>query len=250
MVQTNHRRSSKKPERARYAKPAIQPMTTTLWEYPSQHYGSEMQGLADYAGATPSYVIWNLLMRYTREKDLIVDPMCGSGTTLDVARDLGRRALGYDLKPARKDIFRADARSLPLEGGKADFVFIDPPYSDHLAYSDDERCIGKLSAFEPAYFEAMAKVIAECDRILRDRRCMALYISDSYKAKKGFAPIGFKLFEILCRHFMPLDIVAVVRHNRNLKQRHWHTEALKGNYYLRGFNYLFIMKKDLQRREP
>jgi len=220
------------------------PMTTTLWEYPSQHYGKDIQGDKEYAGATPSYIIWNLLQRYTREKDLIVDPMCGSGTTLDVARDLKRRALGYDLKPARKDIFRADARKLPLEDGKADFVFIDPPYSDHIVYSDDKRCIGKLSAFEPQYFAEMEKVIAECDRILRPGRCMALYVSDTFKKKKGFIPIGFRLFEFLSRRFKPMDIVSVVRHNRKLKRGHWHTEAIQGNYYLRGFNYLFIMKKE------
>jgi adenine-specific DNA-methyltransferase len=225
-------------------KKKLEPMTTTLWEYPSQHYGSEMQGDRDYMGATPSYIIWNLLVRYTREKDLIVDPMCGSGTTIDVARDLKRRALGYDLQPSRKDIFRADARKLPLETGKADFVFIDPPYSDHIAYSDDKRCIGKLSAFSPGYFEEMARVIDECDRVLRPGRCMALYVSDTYQKKKGFVPIGFQLFELLCRHFRPLDIISVVRHNRKLTRRHWHTEAVNGNYFLRGFNYLFVMKKE------
>jgi len=26
-------------------------------------------------------------------------------------------------------------------------------------------------------------------------------------------------------------------------RRHYHTEAEKGNYFLRGFNYLFIMHK-------
>jgi adenine-specific DNA-methyltransferase len=225
-------------------KPPLAPMTTTLWEYPSQHYGAGMQGDKDYAGATPSYIIWNLLTRYTREGDLVVDPMSGSGTTIDVARELGRRALGYDLAPARKDVFRADARKLPLEDAKADFVFIDPPYSDHIAYSDDARCIGKLSAFEPAYFRAMRQVIEECDRILRRGRCMALYVSDTYQKRRGFVPIGFRLFELLCKQFRPLDVVAVVRHNRKLLRRHWHTEALRGNYYLRGFQYLFIMKKD------
>lgn len=224
-------------------KPKLEPMTTTLWEYPSQHYGANIQGDKDYIGATPSYIIWNLITRYTREKDLIIDPMCGSGTTLDVARDLCRRALGYDLNPTRKDIFRADARKLPLEDAKADFVFIDPPYSDHIEYSDDRRCIGKLTAFEPGYFKAMEEVVRECARILRPHRCMALYVSDTYEKKKGFVPIGFKLFEILCKYFTPLDIVSVVRHNRKLKRHHWHSEALKGNYFLRGFNYLFIMKK-------
>ncbi len=225
-------------------KPKLEPISTTLWDYPSQHYSEVGDEGKDYIGATPSYVIWNLLERYTRKKDLVVDPMCGSGTTMAVARELGRRALGYDLKPMRDDIFRADARKLPLEDGKADFVFIDPPYSDHIDYSDDKRCIGKLSAFENDYFEAMNGVIEECDRILKPKRCMALYVSDSYEKKKGFMPIGFRLHELLCKHFRPLDIISVVRHNRKLNRRHWQTEAVKGNYFHRGFNYLFIMKKD------
>lgn len=203
-----------------------------------------MQGDSAYIGATPSYIIWNLLTRYTREKDLIVDPMCGSGTTIDVARDLGRRVLGYDLLPTRKDIFRADARKLPLEDGKADFIFIDPPYSDHIEYSDDKNCIGKLSAFESKYFTEMENVIKETHRVLRNKRLMALYVSDTYQKKKGFVPIGFKLFEILCKYLRPVDIVSVVRHNKKLKRHHWHTEAISGNYFLRGFNYLFIMKKE------
>jgi DNA modification methylase len=219
-------------------------MTTTLWEYPSQHYGEEIQGDQEYAGATPSWIIWNLITRYTREDDLVVDPMCGSGTTIDVARELKRRVLGYDLKPTRVDIFRADARKLPLEDGKADFVFIDPPYSDHLEYSDDPKCIGKLSAFEKHYFKEMRRVIEECDRVLHPRRCMALYVSDTFQKKKGFVPIGFRLFALLCEHFRPIDVIVVARHNRKLKRRHWHAEAVKGNYYLRGFQYLFIMKKE------
>ena len=231
-------------------KPKIEPMTTTLWEYPSQHYSPTGEAGKDYVGATPSWVIWNLLKRYTREDDLVVDPMCGSGTTIDDARELGRRALGYDLKPTRPDIFRADARKLPLEDGKADFVFLDPPYSDHIVYSEDPRCIGKLSAYEKNYFRAMKEVVGECDRVLRNRRCMALYISDTYQKKHGFVPIGFRLFEILCQHFRPIDVVAVVRHNRKLKKHHWHSEAVKGNYYLRGFNYLFIMKKEDARERP
>lgn len=228
-----------------YRKPDLTLQTTTLWDYPSQHYGKETQGDPSYVGATPSYVIWNLLERYTRKNDLVVDPMCGSGTTIDVCKDLDRRYLGYDIAPYREDILKADARRLPLEDATADFVFIDPPYSTHVDYSDDPDCIGKLSALDSAYYEAMGEVIAECFRILKNRRYMGLYVCDSFKKGKPFMPIGFRLFSILERHFKPVDVISVVRRNRTLKRRHWHTEAIAGNYFLRGFNYLFIVKKEV-----
>ena len=54
-----------------YKKPKLELQATTLWDYPSQHYGDGMQGDRHYKGATPSYVIWNLIQRYTREGDLV-----------------------------------------------------------------------------------------------------------------------------------------------------------------------------------
>ncbi|MBW7865321.1 MAG: DNA methylase [Candidatus Hydrogenedentes bacterium] len=219
-------------------------MTTTLWDFPSQQYGDESQGDKNYRGATPAYILWNLLQRYTKPKDLVVDPMAGSGTTLDVARELGRRALGYDLQPTRPDIFHCDARKLPLEDGKASFVFVDPPYSTHLEYSNDPRCIGKLHAGGPDYYIAMERVIAEIHRILKPGRFMALYVSDSFEKEKPFCPIGFELFSRLSGLFTPVDIICVTRRNRTLQRNHWHTSAIEGNYFLRGFNYLFVMRKE------
>ncbi len=216
---------------------------TTLWDFPSQNYGGGRQGDTAYAGATPSYIIWNLLSRYTKPGELVIDPMAGSGTTLDVARDLGRRALGYDLAPTRQDIFRVDARKLPLEDGKAAFVFVDPPYSTHIDYSNDPRCIGKLDAAGPDYYEAMEKVIGEIHRILAPSRHMGLYVSDSFVKGKGFFPIGFELFTLLRKRFTPVDIVAVARHNRTLEMGNYRRAAEEGGFFLRGFNYLFIMQK-------
>jgi DNA modification methylase len=215
-----------------------------------------MQGDRGYVGATPSWVIWQMLQRYTRPKDLCVDPMAGSGTSLDVARDLGRRALGYDLRPTRKDIFRADARKLPLEDAVADFAFVDPPYSTHVDYSDDPRCIGKLDAGGgdrgSAYYEAMRGVIGELFRVLKPGRVLGLYVSDSYRRKRGakpgeglFMPIGFELFSIMRERFEPIDIVAVVRHNAKLDKGNWRRAAEEQNFFLRGFNYLFIVRKPL-----
>jgi DNA modification methylase len=230
-------------------KPPLKLLTTTLWEYPSQNYGREPHGDKNYVGATPAWVIWQLLTRYTREGDIILDPMVGSGTTIDVAAELNRKPIGLDLAPSRKDIQQADARHLALPNESVDFVFIDPPYSTHVDYSDDPRCIGKLDAASVAagenpYYAAMADVITELHRVLKNRRYLALYVSDSFKKGKPFMPIGFELFSLLRRHFKPIDIIAIVRHNRTLKRNHWHAAAVEGNYFLRGFNYLFIMKKE------
>jgi len=129
---------------------------------------------------------------------------------------------------------------------------MDPPYSTHVDYSDDPKCIGKLDAGalperevkENAYYAAMRQVIGETYRVLKNRRYMGLYVADSFKKGKPFMPIGFELFAILREWFKPVDIVSVVRHNQTLQRGNWHSAAVEGNYFLRGFNYLFIMKKE------
>lgn len=224
-------------------KPRLRRQTTTLWEYPSQHYGSEEQGDSRYVGATPSYVVWNLIDRYTMPDALVVDPMCGSGTTLDVARDTGRRARGFDLAPYRPDIERADARKLPIESGTVDLVFLDPPYGDHIRYSDDPTCIGKLNPFEPRYYREMGRVLSECARVLRPGGVLGLYVCDFFEKRRGFAPVGFALFDAVAQLLEPIDVVAVVRHNKALGLGNYHKAADEQNFYLRGFNYLFIARK-------
>lgn len=229
------------------AKAPLQLQTTTLWDYPSQHFDPKHEAHQGYRGATPDYLLWNLLQRYTRPKDLVVNPMCGSGTTLVVARELKRRALGYDLAPAHPDVFRADARKLPLEAEKADFCFVDPPYSDNLRYSGLKECIGELSALDPSYYAAMQQVFAEMTRVLRPERYLAVYVHDAFEKGKALMPIGYRLFELLSRQLTPVDAIAVVRHNRTLLRNHFHTAAVEHNYFLRGFGHLLVFYKPSQR---
>lgn len=203
-----------------------------------------MQGRADYRGATPSYVIWNLLQRYTRTGDLVVDPFCGSGTTLDVCADLERVGRGFDLQRIHPDVQLADARQLPLEDASADFIFADPPYSDNLKYSDDKRCIGKLSAYGDEYFQAMGEVLDEMYRVLKPRRYLGIYICDVFAKKRGFIPIGSILLMMMSERFRIVDHVCVVRRNKHLKQGNRRGEVVRSNTFMRGFNHLIIAKKE------
>jgi DNA modification methylase len=231
-------------------KPQLRIQPTTLWEYPSQHYGPGQQGDQKYIGATPSYVIWNMIERYTKPGDLVVDPFCGSGTTLDVAKDTDRKGRGFDLSPFRADIEKADARKLPLETGSVDLVFMDPPYGDHIDYSDDPSCIGKLSAYDPKYYQAMHRAISEAARVLKPGGTFGLYVCDYFEKKVGFAPVGFQLFMSMAEKLKPIDIVSVVRHNKSLELGNYRKAAEEGNFFLRGFNYLFIAQKPDNRPVP
>ena len=122
---------------------------------------------------------------------------------------------------------------------------MDPPYSTHLDYGPDPRDIGKLDAAEPTstttrWSRHFAKPIA----LLKPGKHLGLYVCDSYIHGKAFLPLGFELFSRLrFRKFEPVDIIAVIRHNKTLEMGNYRKAAEEGNFFLRGFNYLFIMRK-------
>jgi len=237
-------RSSKKPPLTR--------ATTTLFEYPSQHYGEREQGSQHYRGATPSWVIWQFLDLWTKEGDTIVDPFCGSGTTLDVCKDKNRRGLGFDIAPFREDIQRADARDLPLLDASVDGAFFDPPYANNLEYSDDEKCIGKTQAHDGSWHEAIHGVFEELYRVVKPGGYVAAYLCDilhQRKGRKAFYPLGADLTFIGRERFFIREHIAVVRKNKDLLKGNYHKAAQEQGFLLRGFNHLVIFerpKEDLQ----
>ena len=215
---------------------------TTLWDYPKQSYGKRLKGNNKYPGVTPAFIIWNLVQRYTQPGDLVVDPMAGSGTTIDVCKEQGRQVIGYDVAPAHPEVIQNDARNIPLSDNTVDMVFIDSPYSDNIRYSDHPDCIGRISCEDERFFEELEKVAKEAYRILKPGKVLGWLMGDQW-VKKKFTPVGFKLYQRLSKYFETVDVVCVVRRGQSSNTGLWYNRARRFNFYLRGFKYLFIMRK-------
>ena len=215
---------------------------TTLWDYPRQTYGKIQKGNNKYAGVTPAFVIYNMVKRYTEPGDLVLDPMAGSGTTLDVCSEEERNCIAYDIAPTRPDIIQNDARKIPLATASVDMMFIDSPYGDNIYYNDHPGNIGKISAEADQFYEELDKVMAECHRVLKPGKMLGWLIGDQW-VKKKFTPVGFRVYSGLSRYFNTVDIVCVARRSQTSNTEIWHNRALRFNFYLRGYKYLFIMKK-------
>ncbi|MEW6556830.1 MAG: DNA methyltransferase [Elusimicrobiota bacterium] len=221
-------------------KPKIE--ATTLWDYPKQSYGKTSKGSNKYPGVTPAFIIYNLIKRYTEPGDLVLDPMAGSGTTLDVCKEERRRCIAYDIVPTRPEIKQNDARQIPLDDNSVDMIFIDSPYGDNVRYNDHPDNIGNISAESEKFYDDLEKVMKECYRIIKPGKVLGWLIGDQW-VKKKFTPVGFKIYERLCKYFEPVDIISVVRRGQSSNTGVWYNRAIRFNFFLRGFKYLIIVKK-------
>ncbi len=195
-------------------KPVLE--ATTLWDFPTQSYGKSKKGDSKFQGVTPAFIIYNMLQRYTEAGDVVLDPMCGSGTTIDVCNEEGREVIGYDISPTRPDIMRNDARKISLEDESVDMVFIDSPYGDNVDYSDDPENIGKISAEDGEFYFALSQVARELYRVMRPGKVLGWLIGDQW-VKRKFTPVGFKIYQMLTEEagFEPVDLICVARRNQS-----------------------------------
>jgi len=216
----------------------------TSWDFPSQSAGHPDAGDASFNGVTPAGCAANLVRRYTGPGELVVDPMAGSGTIGDVARALGRRVVSFDLAPRRPDILRADARSWPIAAQTAALAVIDSPYSDNVAYSPDPHCLGRISCRDARFYEEMERVASEAHRVLRAGGILGWIIADEYRGGT-YTPVGFRLLGLLERRFEPIDTIVLVRHHDRSASPMWEHRARRFNFFLRGFKFLFILRKSV-----
>ena len=76
--------------------------TTTVWSFPKR--GDWATHNPKYRGNWAPQIPRNLILRYSKEKDLVLDPMCGCGTTLVECKLTGRNAIGFDINPCALEL--------------------------------------------------------------------------------------------------------------------------------------------------
>ena len=140
-------------------------------------------GESSYFGKMPPQVVENLLWLYTDPGRIVVDPFAGGGTTIDVAKAMGRRVWASDRKPStpmlpihEHDITTGWPDAAPR---KADFILLDPPYWKQAAgrYSDDPDDLGNMTLDE--FMASWSKVVKACTDHLADGGKLAYIISPS-----------------------------------------------------------------------
>lgn len=129
-----------------------------------------------FADATPAELIEQILLRYSRPGDLVLDLTAGSGTVAAVGTRMGRRVRSVDRldPPMLKDIEVGDARKwIPEAIEHYTVVFFHPPTPGEVRYSErysGNSLAGDLSLLDPeAFGQACAEVFKHLNRELLDK---------------------------------------------------------------------------------
>ena len=150
-----------------------------VWQFPPARDNSA--GSTSYFGVLPPQVVENLLWFWTEPGDIVFDPFAGSGTTIDVAKRMGRRVFASDRKPSTPtlpihewDITDGWPDDAPA---KADLILLDPPYWQQAAgkYSEDAADLGNME--RDGFSDAWAAIVKTCTDHLADGGRIAYIIS-------------------------------------------------------------------------
>ncbi|MEM3402236.1 MAG: DNA methyltransferase [Candidatus Hadarchaeales archaeon] len=207
----------KKHEITKFAPEDFTLETTTVWSFPDR--GDWATHIGNYRGNWSPYIPRNLILRYTKKGDLVLDQMAGSGTTLVECKLLQRRGIGVDINPDAVMVMRnrldfeykpfneeyeepeiktyiGDARNLNLiEDESVDLIATHPPYASIIPYSN-QRVEGDLSSVHniTEFAEEMYKIAEESYRVFKPNKHCAILIGDT-RRHKHFVPIALRVLQ-------------------------------------------------------
>lgn len=243
---------------------------STVWSFPNRGNWATHKG--NYRGNWSPYIPRNLILKYTKEGDWVLDQMMGSGTTLVEAKLLGRNAIGVDINYSAVMVARdrlnfsitslfsfgkepviktywGDARNLDkIPDESIDLVAFHPPYANIISYTKNKQVEGDLSQLPfKEYLQEMKKVAEEAFRVLKKDKVCAILIGDTRK-HNHYVPIAYKVMEIFLDvgFILKEDIIKVqwkMKKTREIwKKRH-------NDFYLIAHEHLFVFRKPKDEKE-
>ena len=241
-------------------------ITDSLWIF-DRRDSSELNN-ASYWGNFVPQIPRQLMSRYTKSGEWILDPFAGSGTTLFEALANHRNSIGIELNAdqtamvanrlpikntaARAHLFTGDSRSVDfrrilMEVGIASvqLVILHPPYYDIIPFSESREDLSNAST-EEEFLLGVQRVAAKSREVLDDGRYLALVMGDKYEGGQ-WIPLGFHCMESILKTGFSLKSIVVKNFDATRGKRSseelWRYRALTGGYYIFKHEYIFIFQK-------
>jgi hypothetical protein len=247
--------------------------TDSLWLFDSR---ARSNGHSyDYHGNYIPQIATQILTRFTRQGDTIVDLFLGSGTTAIEAATLGRRCIGIELQSSLVSAVRKKLRGLVpsdavavLHGNSASdgirnrirrklrqwgatdaqLVMLHPPYDDIIQFSENPDDLSNCPSTEE-FLERFGSVAKLAFDVLEPGRFAVLIIGDKY-ADGELVPLGFRcLAKMNDAGFKTKSIVVKnIEGNERGKGRTgnlWRYRALRNGFYIFKHEYVMVFFKPL-----
>ena len=231
---------------------------TTHWSFPKR--GDWATHDSKWRGNWSPYIPRNILLRYSKEGDLVLDQFAGGGTTLveakllnrdiigvdinDVALERCREKIDFDYEPATGKVYikKGDARNLEfIPDESIDLICTHPPYANIIKYSDGID--GDLSQLKVKDFlEEMKKVAAESFRVLKKDKFCAVLMGDT-RQKGHMVPMSFEVMKIFQDAGFKLKEIIIKEQHNCRATGYWKTNSVKYNFLLIAHEYLFVFHK-------
>lgn len=247
-------------------------LTDSLWVIPARERSSGHQ--LDYHGNCVPQILTQMLLRYTKAGDTMVDFFLGSGTSAIEAHRLERRCIGIEIQPRMVDYVQqkinalgAQATTQIIQGDSGDaqwtgkklqqalkgfgveksqFAFLHPPYGDIIRFSELEKDLSTLDSTE-AFLDGFEKVAALAFETLEKGRFAALVIGDKY-TNGELIPLGFYCMDRMNRVGFKTKSIIVKNMTGNERGKGrmtnlWRYRALVGGFYLFKHEYVIVFQK-------
>lgn len=215
-----------------------------------------------------------LIKRYTKKHDVVLDVFLGSGTTLFECENLNRKFIGFDINDEiisfvnekmqnstkiEFDIQNCDVSNTDdfndkittslskLHSNKVQFLIMHPPYMDIVKFTDKKEDLSQISDLS-LFVKTFSKVVENSLNYLETNRYFAIVVGDVYK-KSEVIPLSFYIIDAIKRKFkvkLKGIIVKNIEGNRGKIGQGgiWRYRALKSDYFIFKHEYILVFKKE------